>query len=151
MDQDHATAVNASGVTTAFRSNGWRLWGNYTGAYPAVTDAKDMWLAVRRMFNYQGNTFVQTYLDRVDDPMNSRLIESIVDSENIRCAALAPDMWAGASIEYTAEDNPATDILAGKMTFRQHIAPYTPAQYIVNILDYDVSMLRIALTGEGGE
>lgn len=151
MDQDHATAVNAFGVTTAFNSNGWRLWGNYTGAYPAVTDAKDMWLAVRRMFNYQGNTFIQTYLDKVDDPMNSRLVESIVDSENIRCGALAPDMWAGASIEYTAEDNPDTDILAGKMTFRQRIAPYTPAQYIVNKLSYDVSMLRTALTGEGGE
>lgn len=151
MDQDHATVVNAFGVTTAFNSNGWRLWGNYTGAYPAVTDAKDMWLAVRRMFNYQGNTFIQTYLDKVDDPMNHRLVESIVDSENIRCGALAPDVWAGASIEYTAEDNPDTDILAGKTTFRQRIAPYTPAQYIVNRLSYDVSMLRTALAGEGGE
>lgn len=151
MDQDQASAVNMFGVATAFNSNGWRLWGNYTGAFPAVTDAKDMWLPVRRMFNWQGNTFIQTYLSKVDDPMNWRLVESIVDSENIRCAAFAPDKWAGASIEYTAEDNPDTDILAGKMTFRQHIAPYTPAQEIVNILNYDVSMLRTALTGEGGE
>lgn len=148
MDQDHANVVNSFGVTTAFNSNGWRLWGNYTGAYPSTTDAKDMWIAVRRMFNWQGNTFIQTYLDRVDDPMNRYLIESIVDSENIRCSAFAPDKWAGARIEYAAEDNPDTDILAGKMTFRQHIAPYTPAQDIVNILDYDVSMLRAALTGE---
>ena len=103
------------------------------------------------MFNWQGNTFIQTYLSKVDDPMNRYLIESIVDSENIRCSAFAPDKWAGAHIEYVAEDNPDTDILAGKMTFRQHIAPYTPAQEIVNILDYDVSMLRAALTGEGGE
>ena len=151
MDQDQASAVNAFGVTTAFNSNGWRLWGNYTGAYPAVTDAKDMWLPVRRMFNWHGNAFIQTYLSKVDDPMNRYLVESIVDSENIRCAALAPDKWAGASIEYTAQDNPDTDILDGKMTFRQHIAPYTPAQEIVNILNYDVSMLRTALTGEGGE
>lgn len=151
MDQDHAGAVNEFGVTTAFNSNGWRLWGNYTGAYPAVTDAKDMWIATRRMFNWQGNMFIQTYLSKVDDPMNRYLIESIVDSENIRCSAFAPEKWAGARIEYAAEDNPDTDILAGKMTFRQHIAPYTPAQEIVNILDYDVSMLRAALTGEGSE
>ena len=149
--RSQASAINAFGVTTAFNSNGWRLWGNYTGAYPAVTDAKDMWLPVRRMFNWHGNTFIQTYLSKVDDPMNRYLVESIVDSENIRCAALAPDKWAGASIEYTAQDNPDTDILDGKMTFRQHIAPYTPAQEIVNILNYDVSMLRTALTGEGGE
>ena len=151
MDQDQAGAVNESGVTTAFNANGWRLWGNYTGAYPANLDAKDMWIATRRMFNWQGNTFIQTYLSKVDDPMNRILVESIVDSENIRCAAFAPDKWAGASIEYTAEDNPDTDILAGKITFRQHIAPYTPAQEIVNILNYDVSMLRTVLTGEGGE
>lgn len=151
MDQDQASAANAFGVATAFNSNGWRLWGNYTGAYPAVTDAKDMWLPVRRMFSWQANTFIQTYLSKVDDPMNRYLIESIVDSENIRCSAFAPDKWAGARIEYAVEDNPDTDILAGKMTFRQHIAPYTPAQDIVNILDYDVSMLRAALTGEGGE
>lgn len=150
MDQDQASAVNTFGVTTAFNFNGWRLWGNYTGAYPANLDAKDMWLPVRRMFNWQGNMFIQEYISKVDDPMNPILVESVVDSENIRCAAHAPDKWAGAYIEYIAEDNPVTDILAGKMTFRQHIAPYTPAQEIVNILNYDVSMLRTALTGESG-
>lgn len=151
MDQDQANMVNAAGVATAFNFNGWRLWGNYTGAYPSTLDAKDMWLPVRRMFNWQGNTFIQTYLSKVDDPMNRRLVESVVDSENIRCAAFAPDRWAGASIEYTAEDNSDVDILAGRMTFRQHIAPYTPAQEIMNILSYDVSMLQDALTGERGE
>lgn len=150
MDQDQASAINAFGVTTAFNSNGWRLWGNYTGAYPASQDAKDIWLPVRRMFNWHGNTFIQSYLSKVDDPMNAYLVESIVDSENIRCAAYAPGKWAGASIEYTAEDNPVKDILSGRMTFRQRIAPYTPAQEIVNILSYDVSMLQTALTGESG-
>lgn len=148
LDQDQASTVNSYGVVTAINLNGWRNWGNYTGAYPGSTDAKDIWIPVRRMFNWQGNTFIQTYFDRVDDPMNYRLIEAIVDSENIRCAAYAPDKWAGARIEYLAEDNPTTDILAGKITFRQHIAPYTPAQEIENILSYDTDMLAEALGGE---
>lgn len=147
LDQDQGSTVNTYGVTTAFNSNGWRLWGNYTGAYPGSGDAKDIWFPTRRMFNWQGNTFIQTYFSKVDNPMNQVLVESIVDSENIRCAAYAPDKWAGASIEYLTEDNPKTDILAGKMTFRQHIAPYTPAQEITNILNYDVDMLASALTG----
>lgn len=150
LDQDQGSTLNTYGVTTAFNSNGWRMWGNYTGAFPSSGDAKDIWFSTRRMFNWQGNTFIQTYFSKVDDPMNSRLVESIVDSENIRCAAFAPDKWAGASIEYLPEDNPTTDILAGKMTFRQHIAPYTPAQEITNILNYDTEMLASALTG-GGE
>ena len=102
-------------------------------------------IPVRRMFNWQGNTFIQTYFDRVDDPMNYRLIEAIVDSENIRCAAYAPEYWAGARIEYLEDDNPITEILSGHVTFRQHIAPYTPAQWINNILDYDLSTLQAAL------
>ena len=150
LDQDQGSTLNTYGVTTAFNSNGWRLWGNYTGAFPSSGDAKDIWFSTRRMFNWQGNTFIQTYFSKVDDPMNPRLVESIVDSENIRCAAFAPAKWAGASIEYLPEDNPTTDILAGKMTFRQHIAPYTPAQEITNILNYDTEMLASALTG-GGE
>ena len=147
LDQDQGSTVNSFGVTTAINMNGWKLWGNYTAAYPSSGDAKDIWFPVRRMFNWQGNNFIQTYFSKVDDPMNSRLVESVVDSENIRCAAYAPDKWAGAKIEYLASDNPTTDILAGKMTFRQHIAPYTPAQEIDNILDYDLSMLTAALTG----
>lgn len=147
IDQDQGTTVNSYGVTTAINEGGLRLWGNYTAAYPDSTDAKDIWFPVRRMFNWQGNTFIQTYFSKVDDMMNRVLIESIVDSENIRCGAYAPEKWAGASIEYLEDDNPITDILAGKMVFRQHIAPYIPAQDITNILDYDTDLLQTVLSG----
>ena len=148
LDQDQANTVNSYGVLTAVNMDGWRSWGNYTGVYPTSSDAKDIWIAVRRMFNWHKNTFIRAYFAKVDDPMNTKLIESVVDSENLRCGAYAPEYWAGASMEYRKEDNPTTDILAGKMTFRQHIAPYTPAQEIVNVIDYDVSMLKAALGGE---
>jgi len=147
LDQDQATTVGEYGVMTATNINGFKMWGNHTGAWPGSGDAKDIWISVRRMFNWQGNTFILTYSDKVDDPMNYKLIEDIVDSENIRCAAYAPEHWAGASIEYLESDNPVTDVLAGRMTFRQHIAPYTPAETINNILNYDTGMLQAALLG----
>ena len=147
MDQDQATTVGEYGVMTAVNLNGFKMWGNHTAAYPGSGDAKDIWISVRRMFNWQGNTFITTYFSKVDQPMNSLLIENIVDSENIRCGAYVPEHWAGASIEYLAEDNPQTDILAGKMTFRQKISPYTPAETILNILSYDLDTLQAALTG----
>lgn len=150
LDQDQGSTVNTYGVATAINMNGWKLWGNYTGVFPSSGDAKDIWLAVRRMFNWHGNNFIQTYFEKVDDPMNHVLIESIIDSENIRCAAYAPDKWAGAEMQYLASDNPITDTLAGKITFRQRIAPYTPTQEIDNILSYDTDMLKNALSG-GGE
>jgi len=146
LDQDQANTVNSFGVVTALNINGWRTWGNYTAAYPSSTDAKDIWIAVRRMFNWQANTFILSYFDKVDDPMNRRLIDTVIDSENIRCAAYAPEYWAGARIEYLEDDNPITEILSGHVTFRQHIAPYTPAQWINNVLDYDLSTLQAALS-----
>ena len=95
LDQDQANTVNSFGVVTALNINGWRTWGNYTAAYPSSTDAKDIYIAVRRMFNWQANTFILSYFDKVDDPMNRRLIDTIIDTENIRCAAYAPEYWAG--------------------------------------------------------
>lgn len=147
LTQDQGTIVNGYGVTTAINLGGWRLWGSYTGAYPSTTDVKDMWAPVRRMFNWQANNFILTYFDKVDDPLNNILVESIVDSENIRCAAYTPDQWAGAEIQYLTSDNPVTDLLAGKVVFRQKIAPYTPAQEIDNILSYDTSLLANTLAG----
>ena len=147
LTRDQATVVNNGGVATGINLGGWRLWGSYTGAYPNVSDIKDMWLPVRRMFNWHSNTFILTYLDKVDDPLNHVLVESIVDAENIRCAAYTPDQWAGAQIQYLASDNPVADLLAGKVVFRQKIAPYTPAQEIDNLLSYDISLITNALAG----
>jgi hypothetical protein len=145
LTQDQATTINGYGVNTAINLNGWRLFGSYTGAYPAYTDVKDIWCPTRRMFNWQGNNFIQLYFEKVDDPLNIVLIESIIDSENIRCAAFAPDHWAGARMSYLASDNPTEQLLAGKIVFRQYIAPYPPAQEIDNILSYDVSLLTASL------
>ena len=147
LDQQQAATVNSYGIVTAINMNGWKLWGNYTAAYPTNSDVKDMWIMVRRMFNWHANTFIQTYMDKVDDPANYRLIETVVDSENIRCASLAPDKWAGGEIEFNLEDNPITNIVAGKIKFRQKIAPYVPAQEITDELEYDVDMLQAAIGG----
>lgn len=145
LDQDQAAAVNSAGVTTLLRMNGWRLWGNYTGAFPGSGDAKDIWWHVRRIFNWQGNTFIQTYLPQVDRPMSGALVQNIVNSENIRLSAYIPKHFAAAEISYNPDDNPATDVISGKMTFRQKIAPYTPAQEINDVLSYDVESLTAAL------
>ena len=46
LDQDQGSTLNTYGVTTAFNSNGWRLWGNYTGDFPSSGDAKDIWFSL---------------------------------------------------------------------------------------------------------
>lgn len=81
-------------------------------------------------------------------PANRRLIESIVDAENIRGNAyVAQDKCAAARIEFIAEENSVTDLINGKLTFHQHLAPYVPAEDILNTLEFDPDALQSALTG----
>ena len=140
--------LNAVGVVTAINEGSWKSWGNNTAAYPGTTDPKDRWICCRRFFSWWGNSFITTYSDKVDDPTNTRLIESIVDSENVRGNALVSQgKCAGIKMEYRQDDNPKANLLNGKIVFRQYLAPYTPAEDILNILEYDPSMIETELGG----
>ncbi|MBP1924593.1 phage tail sheath protein FI [Sedimentibacter acidaminivorans] len=148
LDQLQANFLNSAGIMTAINVNGWRAWGNNTAAYPGTTDPKDRFIPIRRVFDWWGNTFILTYFQKVDDPSSYRLIESIVDSENIRGNGFqARGQIAGAKIEFRQEDNPITNILNGQIQFIQKIAAFPPAENIVNVLEFDPSMLQSALYG----
>ncbi|SFP11182.1 phage tail sheath family protein [Salibacterium halotolerans] len=154
LDQMAANELNGNGIFTAINLNGWRTWGNNTAAYNDTVqniDVKDRFIAVRRMFDWWGNSFMLSFLDRVDDPTNTRLIESVVDSENIRGNSLQGEgQIAGAAIEFRQKDNPTSDILDGVIKFKQRVAFYTPARVIENDLEFDPTLLTNALFG-GGE
>lgn len=148
LDQNQANFLNGEGVVTAINMNGWRLWGNNTAAYPNTTDPKDRFIPIRRVFDWWGNTFILTYFDKVDDPANYRLIENVVDSENIRGNGFqAKGQIAGARIEFRRGDNPMTNILDGRIEFIQKIGAFPPAKNIVNVLEFDPTMVENALHG----
>jgi len=126
--------------------NGFKSWGNNSCAYPSTTDPKDRWFCCRRFFTWAGNSFILTYFQKVDNPMNKRLIENIVDSANIAGNGyVARGYCATYRVEYLADENPTTDILNGKITFHQYLAPYTPAEDIEDILEFDTDALTAAL------
>lgn len=148
LDQTQANDLNAVGVVTVLNSNGWRSWGNNTACYPDNIDPKDRWIACRRFFSWHGNSFIHLYCERVDNPANYRLIEALVDDENVRGNSLvAQGKAAGVRIEYNSDENPASQVINGKVKFHQYLAPYTPAEYIENTLEFDRSMLETALSG----
>lgn len=150
LDQDQANMVNSFGVATAINMNGFKLWGNNTCIYPSKTDPKDRWYAVKRFFLWSRNNFIQTYFQKVDNPANYRLIESIVDSENIRGNSYVTNEYcAGYKIEFRASENPITSILDGKIKFHTMLAPYTPAEVIENVFEFDPVAIETALTGGG--
>lgn len=148
LDQDQANTINSYGVATFLNINGYRLWGNNTACYPGITDPKDRWFAVRRFMSWAANTFILTYFQKVDNPMNPRLIEAIMDSENIRGNSfVARGICARYEITYNEAENPVTDLINGTLRFHQYITPFVPAENIENIIEFDPYALESALSG----
>lgn len=152
LDQVQANTVNGAGVSTALHLNGWRSWGSNSAAYPAPSgvtlSSKDRWFSSRRFFSWWANRFILEYSGKVGLSTDYRLIESIVDAENIRGNAyVSAGKCAAAYIEFNEEENSVENLLNGKLTFHQHLAPYTPAEDILNILEFDPAALAEALSG----
>lgn len=147
LDPEQGTILNAVGIGTYVRVGGsFRLWGNYSAAYPDNNDPKDKFWCIRRFFSWHANNFITSYFDKVDDPMNTKLIESIVDAENIVMNGyVSAGACAGASIEISDENTTET-LLEGQLYFQQKITPFPPAQEIINTLSFDPDALTEALS-----
>lgn len=144
LDPSQATYLNGEGIVTALNFiGGWKLWGNRTGAYPGSTDVKDTFIPVRRMFNWVANTIILTFWQKVDDPTNKRLIDTVVDSLNIWLNGLtARGPLLGGRIEFQQDENPTTDLLNGIVRFHVYFAPPTPAEDMEFVLEFDVNYLN---------
>lgn len=149
LDTLMAESVNAAGIVTAINDGGWKAWGNYTAAFPGTDDPKDRWIACRRMMSWYRNHFILTFKAKVDDLYSPVLIESVIDGENLYLNSLtATGDIAGGVITYDEGENPIESILNGNIIFRTRIAFWTPAQYILNKIEFDPTILKTALGGE---
>jgi len=150
LGPDQAAYVNGKGVVTAVNiMGGWKSWGNRTGIYPTSTDPKDAWIPVRRMFNWIGNSIITTYWQKVDDPLNKRLIQTVVDSMNIWLNGLtAKGALLGGRVEFLESENATTDLLNGIVNFHVYITPPVPAEDMEFTLEFDTSYFETLFTEE---
>lgn len=147
LGPEEGEAINALGIVTAINFvNGWTLWGNRTAAYPSSTSPQDSMIPVREMFNWVQNSLIVRYWSRIDDPMNRRLIDSIVDDANIWLNTLTGTALLGASVAFERTDNPVEQLANGKIVFRIKITPPSAAQDIVFLMEYDAGPLETLFT-----
>lgn len=148
LDLTQANYLNGQGIVTALNFiGGWKLWGSRTSAYPGSSDIKDTFIPVRRMFNWIANTLVLTHWQKVDDPTNRRLVETLVDSANIWFNGLAAqEMILGGRVAFLESENPVTDLLNGVFRLHYYVAPPPPAEDIEEVIEYDVSYFNTLFT-----
>ena len=139
--------LNNAGINTFLNFiGGFRAWGNVTGCYPTNADVKDYFIPVSRMFDWIGNTLIKTFWNKLDKPMNRRLIDSIVDSANIWINGLTGRGYLlGGRVEMLESENPLTDLMAGILRVHVYMTPPSPAQEINFTLEYDASYVQSAL------
>lgn len=143
LNLETANYLNGQGIVTGMNFvNGWVCWGNRTSVYPSNTDAKDSFIPIRRMFNWVGNTIVETFWSKVDYPLNRRLVDTVIDSVNIWMNGLqAQGAILGGRLEFVESENPATALIDGIATFHLYITPPAPARELEFVLEYDVNYL----------
>lgn len=137
------------GVVTAvnFMDTGWVAKGNYTACYPGNTDVKDQFIPVSRMFDFIRNTLIRTFWPKLDKPMNTALVRSLVTTCNTWLNGLTGGGYLnGARVEVLADDNSVDKILDGIITLRIYNAPPVPAQEIDFLLCFDPSYMENALS-----
>lgn len=141
---DQANYLNGEGIITALNFiGGWKVWGNRTSIYPTVSDPKDSFIPVRRMFNWISNTLILTFWSKIDNPQNRRLIETIVDSANLWLNGLTADEFIlGGRVAFLQEENPVTDVMDGILKFHVYITPPSPAREIDFMMEYDVNYVN---------
>lgn len=144
-----ANVLYNAGIMTALNFlAGWVAWGNFTAAYPANTDVKDMFIPVSRMFGWVGNSLVRTFWTNLDAPMNRRLIDQILDSCNIWLNGLTGQGYLlGGRVEMIEAENPLTNLMAGIVKLHVYMTPPSPMQELDFVLEYDASYVEAALAG----
>lgn len=147
LELSDANVLNSKGIVTAMNFNGrFTLWGNETACYPASTDVKDYFIPINRMFGYVAQTLILTFWSRLDSKMTRRLIDSVIDTTNIWLNGLKTDEHLlGGRIEFREEENPLTDLMAGKLKFHVFITPPSPAKEMEFTLEYDADYVSAAL------
>lgn len=147
LDLQQANFLNSNGIVTVLNFiGGFVLWGNETACFPANTDVKDYFISVSRMFGWVANSVILTYWSKIDNKLNRRLIDSIIDSLNIWLNGLtSEEKLLGGRVEFREEENSTTALMAGKAVFHIYMTPPSPAKELEFILEYDANYVAMAL------
>jgi len=143
VDLQAANMLQSNGVVTAINFTGWRLWGVNTAAAPLSTDIKDLQATAKLMFIWYGNRLALDNFSNLGGSINKRLINTIVSSENVRLSSLtASEIILGGKLSFLPDQNPSTDLVAGKITFTLNWTPTPDVKNITFTMEYDVSNLN---------
>ena len=147
LDEAEANLLNENGISTIIRQpNGTVFWGNRTSVFQpgGETDPKDVWIPVKRMFKYIGNTIMLNNTVEVDKGMTPSQAKSIETNINVWLNSLTNDnKLLGGRVEFKPEENSEQDMIAGKFKWHIYLGAIIPGESLEFRLEYDSKYLKL--------
>jgi len=152
FDKEQANKLNAVGITTAaYYGGAWKLWGPHMANFnvDAVINPDKIFDSSIRMMHYLLNMFQLRNQDKVDESMNRRLVENILQSEQIELNTLVSDgKLLSANIEFKASENTTSDMVSGDFVFSAKTTTTPVAKSIGIEVQYSTSGLSKLMGGD---
>ena len=130
-DSCDVNQLNAAGVVTVFTGNGAgiRTWGNRASSFPGSSDILTF-MAVQRTVDMVDESIELAALEYADGPVTDVLITAVLSDVNefIRTLINRKALYPGSRVEYFPEDNPASELAAGHITFTKTFCPPPPCE-----------------------
>lgn len=118
--------LNAKGIVTVFSKGGYRVWGNWTSAYPSEKDTTVM-IGARAMRMALRENLVGAAIHYMDKDVGSVLIDLILNSVNSYLNGLVGSGAIVAGVcKYDKKKGTAQDVAQGKLPFYFEVT-YSPA------------------------
>ncbi|WP_312948138.1 phage tail sheath protein [Superficieibacter sp.] len=120
-----ADLLNAAGVTTLIRKDGFRFWGNRT----CSDDPLFLFENYTRTAQVIADTMAGAHMWAVDKPITATLIRDIVDGINAKFRELKTSGYiVDATCWFDEEANDATTLKAGKLYIDYDYTPVPPLE-----------------------
>lgn len=122
-----ANFLNAAGVATTIRDDGWRLWGNRTTS----ADQRFAFLAHVRIQDILNDSLVAAHRWARDRNITTTYVEDVTGSCNAFIARLTAERRIAGGRCYAPPDlNTPADQMAGRVVFAFEFSPYGIAENI---------------------
>lgn len=129
---DDATAdtnlLNSKGIVTVFRTvgTGFRIWGNWTSAFPTEAKLENM-ISASRVKDVLDESVQKNSLSKMDGNITLAMADSIANDVNQFISTLkTKGALFDGNCEFDVNKNPSTELAIGRMVFTITFSP-TPS------------------------
>lgn len=140
-----ANQLNAAGITTiaAGYGTGIRTWGNRNAAFPTSSSVKNF-VSIRRADDMVIESMELASIDYVDQPLSQAQVDTIREAGNtfIRTLVQRGAVLPGSRVVYNKDDNPPSELAAGRVTFERVYMVPPPIERISYKDVLDISLLN---------